>query len=267
MENKKTKPVLFDSYKSEYINTIWKTNEGYYIKIIDYRSSKYVDIEFIYNGFKIYNVLMSAIKNGRVKNPFHRKINGGYIGFGPYNDSTSKIYNVWDKMLTRVTRNFQLYNKRSLSYANCTVCEEWYNYQNFATWYDNYISSLNPNLYNEYEIDKDILQWNQEYKIYSPQTCCLVPHIINTALIISCTDNNLPMGVFIRGNKYGASININGERLYLGLYDTPQEAFNVYKIRREKYIKDLANYYYSINAINKDIFDALNKLEIKENMV
>ena len=256
------KPIEFD-YSLKYQDKIFRTNEGYDIKIIKYHSYNDVDIQFLYNGAIVEHVRVGSILDGRVKNPFRRKKNGGYMGIGPYDDSTSRIYGVWDKMLNRLMKDFQESNRKVSSYSNCTVCEEWYNYQNFAFWYDNYIKGLNQNLYYDYEIDKDILQQGKDHKIYSPTTCCLVPHDINVALVDTSVDNGLPTGVFTRGNKFGSMVNLNGERVYLGLYDTPEEAFKVYKERKEKHIKDLAKYYYSINAIYKDIFDILMNYEVK----
>ena len=41
--------------------------------------------------------------------------------------------------------------------------------------------------------------------------------------------------------KYEAQCNINGKLKGLGLYNTPEEAFNVYKIAKENEIKRVAN--------------------------
>jgi hypothetical protein len=150
---------------------------------------------------------------------------------------------------------------------NISVCEEWYCYQNFAAWYYGYLNTLNndPNIH--YEIDKDILQWNKDVKIYSPATCALIPHELNTSIINSSTDKGLPVGVELYTdtipNKYKASFNCKGKKIYLGLYATPEEAFEVYKEAKKKYLIELADYYYSINAIHIEIRDAIYNLELK----
>lgn len=155
--------------------------------------------------------------------------------------------------------------QRNKAYKNITICEEWYNYQMFAYWYDNYISQLNPNI--EYQIDKDILQMDIKNKIYSPNTCCLVPKQINEALsnghVERVKEIGLPVGVHSSGNKYIVNISVYGESIFLGMFDTIDDAFNAYKYTKEKYIKELANYYFSINALHKDIYDILCNINIK----
>ena len=48
--------------------------------------------------------------------------------------------------------------------------------------------------------------------------------------ILAARKNNLPIGVryYKKNNKYGASISIENENFYLGIYDTPEEAHKVY---------------------------------------
>lgn len=244
-----------------YNNTIYKTNEGYDIIILDYVDKYNVKIQYLYNGF-ITTYRMSNIIRGCVKNPFHPNKFGGYIGYGKYKcgKNTSKEYEVWRGILKRINNN----NSRNNSYSKVSLCDEWYNYQNFAYWYDNYISSLNPDLYDEYEIDKDIVQWDQEYKIYSPSTCCLVPKQINMALIeINSYSRELPTGVYKHGSGYRASLNINGKRnISSSIFNNPEQAFEFYKNKKLEYIKDIANYYYSINAIQYNIYISLINLKI-----
>ena len=64
------------------------------------------------------------------------------------------------------------------------------------------------------------------------------------------------------------------KRLLLGLknkaskrqiYLTIQEAFSVYKIEKEKYIKELANEYYLQGKITQKVYDAMNKYEVEIN--
>lgn len=53
-------------------------------------------------------------------------------------------------------------------YSDCEVCEEWRDFQEFASWFDeNY-----PNDGRDYDLDKDIkVEGN---RIYSPETCMFV---------------------------------------------------------------------------------------------
>jgi hypothetical protein len=50
-----------------------------------------------------------------------------------------------------------------------------------------------------------------------------------------------PIGVCRKGEKYGATLNCNKTRVYLGTFDTITDAFNVYKKMKEKRIKEIAD--------------------------
>ena len=81
-------------------------------------------------------------------------------------------------------------------------------------------------------------------KIYSSETCVIIPQSINN---LFCKSNklrgSLPIGVSIKGNKYRATLYVNGKQINLGSYDTPQEAFQSYKIAKENLIKQIADEY------------------------
>jgi len=211
---------------------------------------------------------LSELKCGAIWNPYHINKNGGYFGEGPYGKrSHIKIYNSWSKMLERNTIEGQLSNRRNASYSNCSVCNRWLNYQNFAYWYDKYSLELNPLLYDDYQLHKDILQWNQPYKVYSPETCCLVPSEINNALgnmhLESTFNKGLPPGV--KNTKYGkyeTNVSIRGKLTHFGIYNTAEEAFEVYKRVKKGYIMELANEYYLQHGITENIWRALYNLEI-----
>lgn len=55
------------------------------------------------------------------------------------------------------------YSKKHPTYKDCTVCEEWHNFQTFAKWFDeNYYEIENTIM----DLDKDILKNGN--KIYCP---------------------------------------------------------------------------------------------------
>lgn len=257
------KPFRCTNGSLYYKDTLWWTNDGYLVKVIEYYDKNNVLIEFLYNGYRKYTRI-GDLKYGAIKNPYHLNIYGGYIGEGPYGkEDHLKIYKTWSHMLERHTIEGQMKDKNK-SYVNSSICNEWYNYQNFALWYDNYISSLNPLYYNDYQLDKDILQWNQPYKIYSPNTCCIVPKEINICLDGIYTPNKtLPTGVNLRSNgKYSASIRINGKLHYIGFYNTPEEAFLSYINAKKDRLKQLADFYYTKGAIKQIIYEILYNIEI-----
>ena len=73
----------------------------------------------------------------------------------------------------------------------------------------------------------------------------------------------LPAGVNHNGNNYSAGFTKYGKEVYIGTYKTSEEAFLAYKEAKESYIRELADYYYSINAIHKEIRDILYRIDIQ----
>lgn len=51
------------------------------------------------------------------------------------------------------------------------------------------------------------------------------------------------------------------KRIYLGLYNTPEEAFEVYKYYKEKNIKEVADYYK--DKIPQKLYDAMYNYEVE----
>lgn len=144
----------------------------------------------------------------------------------------SQTYCIWKAMTRRCN-----YHK---NYNNCKVCEEWLDYQVFAKWLES------NNFYGlGYQLDKDLLQ--KGVKTYSPDTCILLPTVINGVLkdYSQNKKHKLPIGVsYNKRNthkKYGASVSKGKQqREYLGYYATPEEASAAYVIAKEAYVKELA---------------------------
>lgn len=143
------------------------------------------------------------------------------------------------------------------TYEECTVCEEWHNFQNFADWFDkNYYEIGKERM----EIDKDLLIKNN--KIYSPNTCVFVPRRINSLLI----KNNKARGKYLVGvdfhnKKFRARcMTLNGS-IYLGHFNTEIEAFEKYKKFKEMYIKQVADEYK--NVIPKKLYIALYNYKVE----
>lgn len=161
-------------------------------------------------------------------------------------------YQTWRDMLKRCyDRDY----KRSSSYIDCTVCEQWHKYSAFLSWFDaNYIDG--------WQLDKDILEdGNREY---SPNKCCFVPKEINIIFTSHLNhERELPLGVsFIpRLNKYRADVSIDGKSTYLGLYSDVNNAFLAYKKAKESYIKTLAERYK--DKLNNNVYKTLINYEIK----
>ena len=112
-------------------------------------------------------------------------------------------------------------------------------------------------------LDKDILIKGN--KIYSPETCIFVPKNINLLFVKSdAKRGDYPIGVNYnkRSGKFVARCGEYGKRVNLGTFRTPEEAFNAYKNAKMDRICELANFYYSKNAIKKEVYDNLINLVI-----
>jgi len=215
------------------------------MKIIEYIDAKNIIVEFE-DGYVVKSEY-GVFKKGQIKSAYDKSIYGiGYLGEGRYTENISvrydKIYKKWRGMLERCYGNK---TKINTTYIDCFVCDEWHNYQNFAKWYEENIYQINDEIM---ELDKDILYKGN--KIYNPESCIFVPHNIN-CLFIKCntTRGSYPIGVSLhkQADKYIAKCKMNvfdkNKCEYLGLFNTPEEAFEAYKNYKEKIIKKVANKY------------------------
>ena len=250
------------------VGQYYYTNSGARIQIVDYQNNKHVKYQFD-NGHTGWAALR-FIKKGMIGDPYFMNCYGGYFGSGPYNED-DKAYDAWNSIMTRCgdTRKVIMYG-----YEDVTVCEEWKCYQTFAEWYHAYLSKLNPNCPEAYHIDKDIFQWNQQNKIYSPNTCCLIPARLNKVLENLHGKPNrfgLPVGVNAAANgRYRASISIYengiGRNYPLGVYNTVEEAFNAYAIAKKDRILKIAKDFYDMGYILPEVYMAIQNIEIKPNI-
>lgn len=103
-------------------------------------------------------------------------------------------------------------------------------------------------------LDKDLLG---DGTFYSEQTCCLLPRQLNAAITggRSSKGGLYPTGVSLNGGKYMVSLAYDGKNKTLGRYNTPEEAFNVYREAKIAKIRNLAEEFK--DRINERAFKAL----------
>jgi hypothetical protein len=133
------------------------------------------------------------------------------------------------------------YSKKDNAYMDCEVCDEWFNFQNFAKWYDENFYEIEGE---KIHLDKDILIKGN--KIYSPETCVFVPARINILFAKSKSKRgDYPIGVHLdkRTNKFISSCRDKTKYDYLGSFEVIEYAFQTYKIHKEKLIKQVAEDY------------------------
>jgi len=201
---------------------------GYKATIIEYFSSLNCTVKINdWNNTILYNVDYSIVKNGTLKNYFHKK-NNGYLGLGDFNSKTEcggiKPYHIWRSIIERC---YNKNNNRHISYRNVAVSNEWMNFQNFGKWFkDNYDTQKMRG----WHLDKDLFS-NIENKIYSAETCCFIPNEIN-CLFKHVKKNNME----VSNKKFKVTI----RKKYIGVFETKEKAYSVYKEKKEEYIKEKA---------------------------
>lgn len=174
----------------------------------------------------------------------------------------NKDYSLWASMLQRCYSANT--NARKGVYIGCGVSENFKSYSYFSLWceqqkgYDNKDSNSKV-----WHLDKDLLVKGN--KIYSEDTCVFVPQQINALLT---KRQNLrgeyPIGTSLnrKSGKFQANCkNGDGKLVYLGLHDTPQEAFQVYKVFKESLIKEVANKYK--DQLDTRAYDALMNYQVE----
>ena len=171
-----------------------------------------------------------------------------------------KEYKLWESMLSRCFS--EKYQTRQPTYKDCNVSDNFLNYSYFYDWCQEQIGFGKVDDKGRYwQLDKDLLFIGN--KTYSETACVFVPQEINK--FFTDRSNNrgeYPVGVsfYKRYGKFVAHCNINGKRQHLGYFNTPQEAFAVYKTFKENLCKQLALKWQS--EIDERLFNAMMKWEI-----
>ena len=229
------------------------SNEGCAMKIVEYNNTNNIIVEFEDEHKYRLHTSYQAFKKGKCKNPFFVSVFGhGYLGTDKESNvpktkefkdgkwcSTWK-YHKWQSMLQRCFDN--RFKEKYPTYKDVTCNDRWLCFANFLE--DLEILKQEHNWSNDEKLnlDKDIL--HKDNKVYSLENCVLVPDYINFLF----TKNNAKRGEYPIGvcynkqrKKYQARCRINGKKINLGYYSTPQEAFNAYKIAKENEIKRVAD--------------------------
>lgn len=154
---------------------------------------------------------------------------------------TTKEYFLWQRMLSRCTEK---YWERFPTYVGVTCSDGFKNLDSFYKWCHEQVGFGNKDDKGRlWQIDKDLLIKGN--KFYSENTCCFVPFTINAFLTKSASARGIyPIGVSVSkdGNRFIARCSDgNKNSIYLNTHDTPQKAFQAYKLCKERVAKELAN--------------------------
>lgn len=179
-------------------------------------------------------------------NPAHYKrgmcgigYNGMAVGKGIY----EKSYIKWKDMMQRC-HDKEVHKKYKPEYADKCVCEEWQNYANFKLWYDEHHV-----FGNRIDLDKDILKPGN--KEYSPETCVLIEHYINTIFERHAQDN-------IYENEDGKYfVGSNRKKVY----ETYDEVFEFACNKKKERIEKVAEK--NLGRIPKCAYDAMLRYDVE----
>ena len=223
--------------KEKHEGAVFKTNNYGDVEVTEYIDSHNITVKFLNTG-AIKNTTASALTTGILKDSeVHDTHKYGVmdipksVGRGGRCDP---LYKKWNGMMQRC------YNPKNKTnnptYEACTSSETFRHFSKFKSWYYSQIGCEQEG----WHLDKDILIKGN--KVYSEDTCCIVPPEINIALTNNkSVRGSFPQGVIYNSTKtrYRARIQRGYKWESLGTYDTPEEAFYAYKPVKEAYIKSL----------------------------
>jgi len=178
------------------IGEVYPTKHSGDVKVINFLSAKEIEVYCLRDGITLITD-SASIRKGRVLHSLSTTIcNIGYHGDGPHLATESNLtYKRWKNIINRCYSSADPNHVKY--YGDCSVCEEWLNFQNFADWFES-------NSFEGCQVDKDILF--EGNKVYSPETC----------ICVGKTDNIVKAhaGHFKMVNPQGELVEIYNMRAY-----------------------------------------------------
>ena len=251
--------------KTERLGEERLNNQGCTMKIIEYINSNNIIIEF-QDDYKIkIKTSYSEFLIGAIKNPYYPSVYGvGILGdkYKSHIDKKElKEYRAWKHMLRRCFD--EKYKIKRPTYEDVYCCDEWLYYYVFYEWLhkqENFDSWL---INDGWALDKDVLVKGN--KLYSPDTCCLIPTNINSLFTKrDSVRGDLPIGVSKSHNKFRfrCSNPITKQRHDM-TFNTLEEAFKTYKQYKENIIKQVAQEEFDKGNITQKCYEAMIRYEVE----
>ena len=234
------------------------TKKGDKFLVIEKLNKQRCKIKFLDEFEYEKEVSNQSITIGDIRNPYYKSVRGvGYIGIGEYNSKSmgGKIYNAWTGVLDRCYS--EKWKLKYPTYRFTTVCKEWLNFQNFAEWYyKNYPHHIKDI---KFELDKDLKQLGISNKIYSPQTCVIIPKRVNGFMVnVQSSNKSGHAGIFKlkhRKNRWVVSVSDRTTKnsKKLGMFNNIEDAIKCYNEYREKMSEELKNWVRGLNYIDEEV--------------
>lgn len=174
-----------------------------------------------------------------------------------------KEYSTWKNMLRRCSHKWLLEHP---TYFGTSCSDNFKDYSFFYEWCNSQtgFSKIDENG-KVWQIDKDILIKGN--KLYSEDTCVFVPSNINSLF----TKRNSLRGRFPIGVHFDTRDNVfkaqccdgKSNRIHLGSFSNPTDAFQAYKTFKEALIKEVAYDYKELLDVR--VYEALMVYEVNVN--
>ena len=172
-----------------------------------------------------------------------------------------KEYILWQSMLNRCFS--EKYQTLYPTYKGCNVSDNFLHYSFFYDWCQEQIGFGNiDEKGRSWCLDKDLLFVGN--KTYSETTVVFVPQEINkffTDRGVLRGEHQVGVSFHKASGKFSAYCNVNSKMRHLGLFNTPEESFNVYKLFKENLCKQLALKWES--EIDPRLFNAMLNWSVK----
>lgn len=250
--------VTLDGYEYEVLKTSKKSG------LPTIKNKKYIRY--------LDNNEVCVINRNSIKNNTFNRINLVY-GIG-INDSTEKsdqvLIDKWKGIIGRVRGPelgyTSLNNQKVIdSYVGVEVQESWLIFSNFEKW----ASTKN---YKDKDLDKDLLGTGT---LYSEDTCCFLPHYLNSVITVQHKGDVPYLGVQRDGphGKYKVTPHLYGKKINVKRFSCALEAHRYWQETKVKIITTVASDYYQSGDICKKIYEAfivkINKLqyELTNNLI
>ena len=240
--------------KTQRIGQTKISNQGFLMTIVDYIDSEHIVIEFN-DRYKTHKIdEYTDFKKGNIQNP---NANVLYHKFIAYKDDIKQNPLAFEKYRAIADRCYGNQTGNNKVYKGCQVCEEWYQFENFAKWFnENYYQIENETM----ELDKDIFG---NGKLYSPQTCVFITHKLNSWFTRIRTkkrprtllSQSLPIGVTIHKRTGGTTCYRVKDLPKNQLFDDINEARKAYCNFINQQYTDYANTYK--NQLPKKLYNYL----------
>lgn len=254
------KIVAFEDPEKEYLGCKYNIN-GDIFEVIEYVNAHTVKFkvldEFGYEGW----TTIHALKDGGIRNPYHRGRSGCYFGepidYDKYDPSYNKwVLQKWHGLTDRATGQANLYNMQENSRVNknSRMCIQWQNFANFYQWFNFVYAQLDHNSSIQYDVDKDLMfafygHYIIPYRLYCPITCELLPHDLNVLIYDPSYIRNeiIRKKIILLGREYYSKNQIseraykaieiiyNGNKDFNIIIDIPNSGFDIFAPRVDNF--------------------------------